>query len=104
MSKSKISAIGITMGDPSGIGPEVIAKSLLKPSLRKLAHFMIIGDYGIFRRYLPGRLNHCSFLDLKNVSPDKFHLGTANRHGAKASLEYLHKAMELIRKKEIRAL
>lgn len=35
--------IGITMGDPSGIGPEVIVKALADPSIRSLARFVIFG-------------------------------------------------------------
>ena len=35
--------IGITMGDPAGIGPEVIIKALADRSLRKLARFVIYG-------------------------------------------------------------
>ncbi len=36
--------IGITMGDPSGIGPEIILKSLHAPLIKKLAHYIIIGN------------------------------------------------------------
>lgn len=35
--------IGITMGDPSGIGPEVIVKALADPTVRRLARFVIFG-------------------------------------------------------------
>jgi 4-hydroxythreonine-4-phosphate dehydrogenase len=35
--------IGITMGDPSGIGPEVIVKALEDPALRRSAKFIIFG-------------------------------------------------------------
>lgn len=35
--------IGITMGDPSGIGPEVIVKALADPAIRSLARFVIFG-------------------------------------------------------------
>lgn len=35
--------IGITMGDPGGIGPEVIVKALADPSLRRQAKFIIFG-------------------------------------------------------------
>ncbi len=31
------------MGDPGGIGPEIIAKALARPELRKLAHFRVYG-------------------------------------------------------------
>ena len=36
--------IGITMGDPLGIGPEVIVKALSDPALRASARFVIYGD------------------------------------------------------------
>jgi 4-hydroxythreonine-4-phosphate dehydrogenase len=35
--------IGITMGDPGGIGPEVVVKALSDPSLRREAKFIIFG-------------------------------------------------------------
>jgi len=35
--------IGITMGDPSGIGPEVVVKALADPSIRRLGRFVIYG-------------------------------------------------------------
>jgi 4-phospho-D-threonate 3-dehydrogenase / 4-phospho-D-erythronate 3-dehydrogenase len=35
--------IGITMGDPAGIGPEVIVKALARAELRSLAHYVIFG-------------------------------------------------------------
>jgi len=34
----------ITMGDPSGIGPEVTLKALASPGVRRLADFFVIGD------------------------------------------------------------
>ena len=35
--------IGITMGDPAGIGPEIIVKALADPLLRREAKFIIFG-------------------------------------------------------------
>lgn len=35
--------IGITMGDPGGIGPEIIVKALSDPMLRRAAKFIIFG-------------------------------------------------------------
>ena len=35
--------IGITMGDPAGIGPEIIVKALAEPEIRKAAKFIIFG-------------------------------------------------------------
>src|SRR5687768_17673921 len=35
--------IGISMGDPAGIGPEIIIKALADRSIRRLARFVIYG-------------------------------------------------------------
>ena len=35
--------IGITMGDPAGIGPEIIVKALADPVLRRAARYIIFG-------------------------------------------------------------
>ena len=40
--------IGITMGDPCGIGPEIILKSLKSPAIRKIANYVIIGNKNVF--------------------------------------------------------
>lgn len=40
--------IGITMGDPCGIGPEIILKSLKSPAVRKIANYVIIGNKNVF--------------------------------------------------------
>jgi 4-hydroxythreonine-4-phosphate dehydrogenase len=39
--------IGITMGDPSGIGPEIIIKALNDPALCRLCRAVVLGDPGI---------------------------------------------------------
>jgi len=36
--------LGITMGDPAGIGPEVIVKALARPVVRRLCHPVVIGS------------------------------------------------------------
>jgi 4-hydroxythreonine-4-phosphate dehydrogenase len=45
-SNNSISAqpvIGVTMGEPAGIGPEVVVKTLAEPEVRKSAKFIIFG-------------------------------------------------------------
>ena len=39
--------IVITMGDPAGVGPEVILKALVDPEISSLADWLIIGDTGV---------------------------------------------------------
>jgi len=35
--------IGVTMGDPAGIGPEVVVKALAEPAIRRAAKFIVFG-------------------------------------------------------------
>lgn len=44
--------IGITMGDPAGIGPEIIVKALNTPGIRRQCRPVIIGDQGIIKKAL----------------------------------------------------
>jgi 4-hydroxythreonine-4-phosphate dehydrogenase len=48
MIRKNTPVIGITMGDPSGIGPEIILKSYDKPVVRK-NRVLVIGDYQIMK-------------------------------------------------------
>ena len=38
--------LGITLGDPRGIGPEIVAKALADPRIRECADFVVIGPTG----------------------------------------------------------
>jgi 4-hydroxythreonine-4-phosphate dehydrogenase len=42
-----IPRIAITLGDPRGIGPEVVAKALAAPGVRELARFVLVGPRGL---------------------------------------------------------
>ena len=46
-------AVGISLGDPSGIGPEVVAKALASRAVRASLIPVVFGDEGLRRRY-PG--------------------------------------------------
>lgn len=100
--------IGITMGDPAGIGAEVIAKALAKPAVRNLAEFKIIGDWSIYRRYSDTRTPKIfppgEFIDLEYCSAKSIHPGRATALSAGASVAYIEKAITLLKNKEITAL
>lgn len=49
--------IGITLGDPKGIGPEVVQKALALPFLQNQATFSLYGDPGFFSYDLAGPLS-----------------------------------------------
>ena len=47
-SRSNKARVIITMGDPSGIGPEVTLKALASPKVKGLANFLVIGDVLVY--------------------------------------------------------
>ncbi len=52
--------IAITMGDPAGIGPEIILKSLARPEIYDLCRPLVIGDAGRLKK-AGGLLNRAGF-------------------------------------------
>jgi 4-hydroxythreonine-4-phosphate dehydrogenase len=48
--KHKKPLLGITMGDPAGIGPEVIAKALVGARLRRLCSPLVIGSFDVMQQ------------------------------------------------------
>ena len=41
--------IAISMGDPAGIGPEIIVKALADPVVLPIARWVIVGDADVWR-------------------------------------------------------
>ena len=96
--------IGITLGDPAGIGPEVVARALAQPSIRKLGRFHLIGEYSVYRRYCPSLHKNCLFTDLGYIKPSQWRPGRPSTDTAMASLYALRKAVDLLKKKDIAGL
>jgi len=46
----ELPVIGITMGDPAGVGPEVIVKALSDPQIFKICRPLVLGDQGIIAK------------------------------------------------------
>lgn len=42
--------VAVTMGDPAGVGPEVVLKALADPVVRKACHPLVLGDWGVLHR------------------------------------------------------
>ena len=104
MSRSSNKPVGITLGDPAGIGAEVAAKALANHSLRRAALFTIIGDECLFRKYFPVRYKNCTFLDVGCLQSGDFTAGRPSRLTGKASLAYLQTAVDLVKRKQLSAL
>ena len=99
----------ITMGDPSGIGPEVIAKTLGLPRIRGLADFTVIGDKWVLEKYKSNKVRKyesrkVKFIDLQNVPKKGFAFGKVRAEYGRAALGYLDQAIALIKDKKIDCL
>ncbi len=96
--------IGITMGDPSGIGAAIIAKAIKE--IKSLAELVVIGDRWVFSQLsaLSFQLSAIKFVDLNNVPRKDFRFGQIKAEYGRASIEYLDKALDLIKKNEIDSL
>jgi len=96
----------ITMGDPSGVGPEVIVRALSDKKISKLAHITVVGDYFVISKIRKdlGLRTEFSLTDLSNVPQNNFSYGKLSAQYGRASIEYLDKALDMIKNKEADAL
>jgi len=100
--------IGITMGDPSGIGPEVVAAALRV--IKDKAEFIVIGDRWVFEKAQAklkaksSSLRGYRFIDLANVSRRNFKFGKVRAEYGRACVEYLDRALEMIEDGEVDCL
>jgi len=104
--------IAITMGDPAGIGPEIILKGLLRDDIYQVCRPIILGDTGALRMVskevgalsfhlistpldLRGRPGLIDVIPVSNLKEDSFIPGQATLKGGKAMVDYIMKAVEL---------
>lgn len=105
-SRSNKPLVAITMGDPSGIGLEVILKALASLNVSKLADFFVIGDGSVIdmtKRALKLKAD-IPLLDLANIPAKDFAYGISRPSFGKASIEYIDKALELLNENRIDAM
>ena len=105
--------IAVTLGDPAGIGPEIVVRTAADRQLFKEANCIVIGDLGAIEQairitgvdlkvnriedpadgdYSEGVLN---LIDLANIDMEKFEYGKVSAMCGKAAFEYIEKSIEL---------
>ncbi|MCX5906970.1 MAG: 4-hydroxythreonine-4-phosphate dehydrogenase PdxA [Deltaproteobacteria bacterium] len=105
--------IAVTMGDPRGIGPEVVAKALTRPAIHRVCTPLVLGDAGILRAIIdrlqlrlsveevgegisegsPGVL---SVRSLSQVTPAANPMEISVEEGGRASFSYIAKAGQMV--------
>ena len=120
MNRRKI--IGITMGDPASIGPEITIKAFLHDSLYEKCNPIVIGDSNVLEdakktlgitnltihsissvseaNFQPNVLN---VLDMKLVDMEHLKRGEVSALAGEAAFQYVNKVIELALNKEIDA-
>ena len=112
--------LGITLGDPGGIGPEIACKALNDPEVYKICRPLVIGDAAIMDNALKfsglanlkinavhnpalGKYEHgvIDVYDLANLPLTELKHKTVTAAQGKASYEYVAKAIELAMRKDI---
>jgi len=72
--KLSLPIIAITMGDPAGIGPEIILKALSSPEVAGLCEPVVLGDENVFKDLIDKpsfNLQSLTCLDPQKIKPGK---------------------------------
>jgi 4-hydroxythreonine-4-phosphate dehydrogenase len=114
--------IAIPLGDPAGIGPEIVVKALAEKELYDLARPLVIGDIKVVNQALGycglelkvNKVNRAqdglySFgtvdvVDLDNVDMGTLKMGQVQAQGGRAAFEYIQKAVDMALAHEVDAL
>lgn len=105
--------IGITMGDPASIGPEIAIKALLQDKIYEICRPVLIGDAGVFNHIIQllnleatinpiQEIQQAKFqfgsidvFDLQNVNLPELKFGEISAMAGGASFEAVKKVIEL---------
>lgn len=116
--------LAITLGDPAGVGPEIVLKALLRhPDIFERCRPLVIGDRRILSRaagflgignlvfekvfdpslgsYLPEII---PLMDLQNADPDEIPVGEVSAAAGRAAVEYVFRACDLALAGEVSAV
>jgi len=101
--------IAITIGDPAGIGPEIVLKSLLSREVSLICKPVIIGAPSVIREAaeklkIPFDLATCDILHPGEIRDRTFAKGKATAEGGSDSIAYIKKAAELAMLKVVDAI
>ncbi len=104
---------GITMGDPAGVGPEIILQGIMHGRIQPLGQHLVIGDAAVLE-YLNEQLGYglqihraispddlltdpqtVNVLDLANIDLNELKPGQVQAQAGRAAVEYVERAIEL---------
>ncbi|WP_426733820.1 4-hydroxythreonine-4-phosphate dehydrogenase PdxA [Myxococcus faecalis] len=108
--------VGISLGDVSGIGPEVTAGALARPAVRRALIPVVFGDgptlerFPLFRRYARvelaalGRVESPTVVEVTRLNEAERVPGKPSRVGGRAQFAFITRAIEAMREGHVDAL
>ncbi len=98
--------LAITMGDPAGVGPEVIFKAMSHAEVFELCRPVVIGDTAVMNKAaeacgggaLPAGVE---MLDMKMLAPDEHQWGRISAASGRAGAAYVERAVAMARSGEV---
>lgn len=100
--KTKTQLVGITMGDPAGIGPEIILKALRGT---KRENIVLIGSLTVFEEEKKRLRINTDLPPIIDTGPvGKYQMGRVQKNSGVAALKALELGVTLLKEKKIAAL
>jgi 4-hydroxythreonine-4-phosphate dehydrogenase len=98
--------IGITMGDPNGIGAEIIVKALLCSEIQSLCVPLVFGDIKIieYAKKLVGVTNEINVINVTKLGKEGLSPGHQDKKAGEASLLYIKEAVRFALEGKIAAI
>lgn len=114
--------VAITMGDPAGVGPEVVVKALARGEVWECCRPLVVGDAGVMRQAVAlvavSLAIHAitdaadahfdpaapDVLDLANVDPAAWQPGRVSMAAGRAAVEYIERAVGLVQSGQANAI
>jgi 4-hydroxythreonine-4-phosphate dehydrogenase len=116
--------VALTLGDPAGIGPELVARLLDRPGITDSANIVLVGDPWLWQEgqgiagtdlllapvqslaEVRGRANSArpALLALDTVRPEQVHRGQAEAAGGASVLQVLNRCMDAAKAGEVDAI
>ena len=112
--------IAVPIGDPAGIGPEIVVKAIASEEIKNIARCIVIGNYNVIANALKitntdinicriektedYKDNHLNIIPIDNVDFTALHIGEVSGMCGKAAYEYIEKSIDLAMKKQVAAV
>ena len=112
--------IAVPIGDPAGIGPEIVVKAIASEEIKNIARCIVIGNYNVIANALKitntdinicriektedYKDNHLNIIPIDNLDFADLRIGEVSAMCGKAAYEYIEKSIDLAMKKQVAAV